>query len=411
MTKFQNEHAPRVPRVLLVHPGTQHAPRLAAELEREGMLFRFWTGVASSQRRSKLKKSYFEILTERKRRLVDIPKEKLCTLPWVEIFALLLARLPINRERLWHWRNALFQRLIPRSEIEAADVVVGFDTAAWLIGERAVHAGKKFVLDQTVAHPLSRVGTVRAAGGNETMWADAFVPRQECVRQAEAREHELAEAVVAASSFAKETLVENGVPAEKIRVIQYGVGEEWLEAGRTRRLKVRESGRPFRFLYAGYLTPRKGVGILLDAWKEMDVSGGELRLAGGGNADVGNARNVVFLGQTSRKDLLREMAEADVFVFPSLFEGFGLVLLEAMATGLPVITTPNTAGPDIFRDGREGVIVPAGDAVLLRRAMEDFLADPERARGMGQCAHELAAQYTWRRYGEEWRTLLQELCA
>lgn len=395
MTKFQNEHAPRVLRVLLVHPGTQHAPCLAAELEREGMLFRFWTGFARSKGNGK--------------RDVAIPAERLRTRAWIEMFTLALSRLRFPKEKLWHLRNALFQRLIPRSEIEAADVVVGFDTAAWLIGERAVHAGKKFVLDQTVAHPLSRAGTVRAAGGNETMWTDAFVPRQECVRQAEAREHELAEAVVAASSFAKKTLVENGVPAEKIRVIQYGVGEEWLEAGRTRRLKVRESRRHFRFLYAGYLTPRKGVGILLDAWKGMNVSGVELRLAGGGSADAENARNVVFLGQTSRKDLLREMTEADVFVFPSLFEGFGLVLLEAMAAGLPVITTPNTAGPDLFCDGREGVIVPAGDVVLLRRAMEDFLADPERARGMGQCAHELATQYTWKRYGEGWRALLHEL--
>ncbi len=386
------------PRVLLVHPGTQHAPRLAAELEREGLLFRYWTGYARSIGNGAGGK-----------RRVDIPPEKLRTMAPVEMAALVLSRMGFPKERLWHLRNGLFQRLVPQCEIEAADVVIGFDTAAWMIGGRAVHAGKKFVLDQSVAHPLSRAGAVRAAGGNETMWPGAFVPRREDVRQAESWEHRLADAVVAASSFAKQTLVENGVPADKVRVIPYGVGEEWIEAGRSRRQQSRPAGRPYRFLYAGYVTPRKGVGVLLDAWREMDVSGAELRLAGGGRADAGNARNVVLLGQTSREDLLREMQDADAFVFPSLFEGFGLVLLEAMAAGLPVITTPNTAAPDLFEDGQEGLLVPAGDPKKLRLAMEGFLADPARARVMGERAHETAAQFTWRRYAAAYAGLLRQL--
>jgi starch synthase len=108
--------------------------------------------------------------------------------------------------------------------------------------------------------------------------------------------------------------------------------------------------------------------------------------------------------------LLREMSEADVFVFPSLFEGFALVILEAMAAGLPVITTPNTAGPDLIEDGKEGLIVPAGDVEALRTAMESLLNNPERARAMGRAAHEKAKEYTWERYGERWEALVRELC-
>lgn len=399
-----NVEAERVsrPRVLLVHPGTQHAPRLAAELEREGLLFRFWTGFA---------RSADSVRGAGGKRRVDAPAEKLRTIAWVEMTALALSRMRFPKEKLWHLRNLLFQQLVPQREIEAADVVIGFDTAAWLIGGRAVRAGKKFVLDQSVAHPLSRAGTVHAAGGDETMWPEAFVPRREDVRQAEALEHRLADAVVAASSFAKKSLLENGVLEDRIHVIPYGVGDEWIEAGGARRQRPRVPGRPFRFLYAGYVTARKGVGILLDAWREMDVSGMELRLAGGGSIGAGNARNVVFLGQTSRGDMLREMAEADAFVFPSLFEGFGLVLLEAMAAGLPVITTPNTAGPDLLRHGREGLIVPAGDSRALRRAMEGLRADPAGSRSMGECAHVTAAQFTWRRYAAAYAGLLRQLCA
>jgi starch synthase len=477
MSKCVNQHALRV---LLVHPGTQHAPRLAAELHKRGLLWRFWTGVASPKERGNFERSHFDILKERKRRrVVDVPLEQLRTIGWVEMLALLMARLPVNREKLWHWRNGLFQKLVPQHEIEAADVVVGFDTSAWIIGERAKRAGKKFVLDQSVGHPLSRAKAVREAGGDETMWPDVFVSRTDVVKEAEAQEHALADMVVVASSFSKRTLVENGVAEEKTRVLPYGVGGEFLQAGAA---KIRGAGgahgahfdrdnfeilkdalpatKPFWFLYAGYLTKRKGIDVLLRAWsalqnvehgalsmehgvagqKEGGARGGgrevggsgqeasgegghfsrdnfeilkqnaELRLVGGGEQPEPLPQRVVCLGQTPREALLREMSEADVFVFPSLFEGFALVILEAMAAGLPVITTPNTAGPDLIEHGKEGLIVPAGDVKALQTAMESLLNDPERARAMGRAAHEKAKEYTWERYGERWEALVREVC-
>lgn len=477
MSKLQNQHPLRV---LLVHPGTQHAPRLAATLERLGLLWRFWTGVASPKGRGEFERSHFDILKGRKRRrVVDIPREKLRTIPWVEVLALLLARLPINKEKLWHWRNGVFQKLIPQREIEAADVVVGFDTSAWIIGERAKRAGKKFVLDQSVGHPLSRAKAVLEAGGTEEMWPQAFGERLEMVSKAEAIEHQLADVVVAASSFSKKTLVENGVPEGKIRVVPYGVGGEFVAAGAEKIRGLQDNGtkgllggargahfdrdhfdnlkedgpatsdsspvtKPFRFLYAGYLTKRKGIDVLLRAWgalrayfdranfeiltkgdrdqasaedlrltdlKLKTTTVAELRLVGGGERPEPLPVGVVCLGQTPRDALLREMSEADVFVFPSLFEGFALVILEAMAAGLPVITTPNTAGPDLIEHGKEGLIVPAGDAEALRAAMESLLNNPERARAMGRAAHEKAKEYTWERYGERWGAMLQELRA
>lgn len=500
MSKLQNQ---RPLRVLLVHPGTQHAPRLAATLERRGLLWRFWTGFAKANGRcgadyrttgrkdngtectevGNFDRDHFDVLKDRKqRRVVEIPQAKLRTIPWVEVVALALARLPINREKVWHWRNGVFQKLVPQREIEAADVVVGFDTSAWIIGERAKRAGKKFVLDQSVGHPLSRAKAVLEAGGDKEMWPQAFRERTRAVKQAEALEHELADVVVAASSFSKKTLVENGVPETKIRVIPYGVGSEFVAAGakkyggnseqdsgdRLAAYGIRQTAygmrqeaegpallpatsysrpvtKPFSFLYAGYLTKRKGIGVLMEAWeatggcglrdqgtkgltegrkdgahfdrKHSDNltdrwnEGAELRLVGGGERPEPLLAGVVCLGQTPRDALLREMSEADVFVFPSLFEGFALVILEAMAAGLPVITTPNTAGPDLIEHGKEGLIVPAGDAKALRAAMESLLNDPERTRSMGRAAHEKAKEYTWEKYGERWEAMLHELCS
>ena len=103
------------------------------------------------------------------------------------------------------------------------------------------------------------------------------------------------------------------------------------------------------------------------------------------------------------------MAKADVLVFPSLFEGFGLVLLEAMAAGLAVVTTPNTAGPDLMEDGREGKIVPAGDTAQLGQALASMVRNPAGTAEMGRRAHARAAQLTWVEYGQNYYQMLQRL--
>jgi len=141
----------------------------------------------------------------------------------------------------------------------------------------------------------------------------------------------------------------------------------------------------------------------------MEQKDVELRLAGGGKWDGIVPENIVLLGQISRRDMLREMMEADVFVFPSLFEGLGLVLLEAMAAGLAVITTPNTGGPDLIESGSEGEIVSAGDAKALRKAMEKLRSNPMLVREMGAAAHERAKEFTWGRWGRGYAEIIAEL--
>jgi glycosyltransferase involved in cell wall biosynthesis len=92
------------------------------------------------------------------------------------------------------------------------------------------------------------------------------------------------------------------------------------------------------------------------------------------------------------------MAAHDVFVLPSLFEGFGLVLLEAMAMGLPVITTPNTAGPDLITDGEEGFLVPIRSAEAIAEQLELLRADRARRDSMSDGARRRAAEFTWTDY-------------
>jgi glycosyltransferase involved in cell wall biosynthesis len=110
---------------------------------------------------------------------------------------------------------------------------------------------------------------------------------------------------------------------------------------------------------------------------------------------------VRYLASVPHTQLNQHYINANVFVFPSLVEGFGLVLLEAMACGIPVITTPNTAGPDIITDGVEGFIIPIRDVDALKEKIEWCYGHPAELAEMGRAARRKAEQLTWTRYQQQ----------
>jgi glycosyltransferase involved in cell wall biosynthesis len=168
----------------------------------------------------------------------------------------------------------------------------------------------------------------------------------------------------------------------------------FVEAGRGRHRREAE------VLYAGVLVPGKGVLDLLEAFGRLApmIPGSRLRLIGQERharyADrlrahvraAGLEGRVAFVGQLPQADLARHMARAAVLVLPSHSEGLGRVVLEAMATGAPVVTTRAGALPEIVEDGVTGFLVPVGDVAALAERLAWVLRHPEAARDMGQRA-------------------------
>lgn len=145
---------------------------------------------------------------------------------------------------------------------------------------------------------------------------------------------------------------------------------------------------PFVFLWAGRLEHVKGLDLLLKAVKSLEEKGhGEfkLRLAGKGAlreeleqqaVDLGIQDRVTFLGRLSRKEMRVEMQGANCFVLPSRYEAFGVVLIEAMATGLPVIAT-RSGGPDSIVDTENGLLISPGNIAELTQAMEQIMSNSD----------------------------------
>ena len=95
------------------------------------------------------------------------------------------------------------------------------------------------------------------------------------------------------------------------------------------------------------------------------------------------------------------MSQADVFVLPTLDEGFAAVQLQAMACGLPLLTTTNSGGEDVLREGREGFVVPIRNPEALAEKIDWFASHPQERRAMGHSAVTASAGFTWDRYGDE----------
>jgi glycosyltransferase involved in cell wall biosynthesis len=159
---------------------------------------------------------------------------------------------------------------------------------------------------------------------------------------------------------------------------------------------------PVRFLFVGRLEAGKGVLPLLDAWAGVRAEA-ELTLVGEGSLGERIRERVArasmppvrVTGHLDREGIAEQYARADVFVFPSVSDPWGLVINEAMASGLPVVTTTAPGGvDDLVVDGENGIVVAPFDAGSLRAAMDDLARDPERRRAMGMRSGERIAAQT-----------------
>ena len=210
-------------------------------------------------------------------------------------------------------------------------------------------------------------------------------------------ETKMAESWLVASSFTKQTLVETGVPADRIRVIPYGIDVDKYNFAKNNSSRR----KPIQLLFVGTIGQRKGIKYLLDALDALPASAVELTVCGRAVDDLNlfrNKANVRVHPSISAQGLMDAYQAADVFVFPSLAEGFAQVLLEAMAAGLPIISTTRTAAPDLIRQGQEGFVIEPGNVPEIVNAIEYFLKRPEAIRTMGNAARLRAELFTWSRF-------------
>ena len=380
---------------------------MPAILERAGLLERFYTDLCGNVGlgRGLLSGKHLPLIGSRLARLGarQVPKEIIAKTHTFESACL--------RAQLFNFccskdPQGRFQRLIQMSQVRARAMIrQGFGSATHVYsmlsegGEFLTEAHRRGL--KVVSEIYILLATERVMLAERRAFPD-WEP--ETPDYASLRRRFLKEDIIMArthfyicpSEAVRDDLVRHwGVATERAMVVPYGMNPQWLAL----------EPKPQRgsVLFVGTAELRKGIHYLAMAAEKL-ISRGlncEFRVAGNVTDQVRRqpvCRHLNFLGRVPRDRIHKEFQQADVFVLPSLAEGSAEVTYEALACGVPVITTK--AAGSVVRDGVEGRIVPERASEMLAEAIQELVEDRQKRDRMAHAARDRAREYTWERYGE-----------
>ena len=210
-------------------------------------------------------------------------------------------------------------------------------------------------------------------------------------------ETSMASKYIVASSFTRASLVEHGANAADITVIPYGV-----DLQRFRPAATPPNNEKLELLFVGRINQRKGIKYLLQALSLLDSQQVHLTICGRVVDDLALfkpfADRITIRPSVSSADLIAAYQAADLFVFPSVAEGFAQVLLESLASGLPILSTTHTAAPDLIQDGVQGFITEPRRPDLLAGRIQWALDHRAGLTAMRAEARRCAESFTWQRF-------------
>ncbi len=393
----------------MAHPGTQHSHQAALALQKVGMLQNYVTGfyykttgvlaklvqILPSKYASKLER---ELLRRRKEYL---HQNLIRTYSMLELIYVLSTRLKFTRKwssNILHWRNKNFDKKVARMvEMTRPAAVICFDTCAINTFNACKDTGAIAILDQSVGHLKSGVRILREEAELHPEFASTLLGSiPDWLVEQSMAEALAADKVLVASEYVKNTLIENGVTPSRIYVLPYGV-----DINRFHPIIKPDDGI-FRILFVGGISQRKGVKYLLEAFKQINLFDAELVLVGGeaGLNDLKSYEGIFrHLPHVPYREVHTLFQSADIFVYPSLHEGSALAIYEALASGLPVITTPNSGS--VVRDGIEGFVVPIRDIESLMEKILLLYNNKELRGRMSVQARKRAESFTWQAYHQK----------
>jgi glycosyltransferase involved in cell wall biosynthesis len=409
--------------VAVFHPGTQHSWQTALALQQLGRLVWYATSIFYQPDRFpyRLERYLPGVLARRlhaefrrfSHPVVDPALVRTSGMAeWVERVA---ARAGFRElaMRIDRFGNDRFVAQIARDIASDAPFALwGYNGSSLTSFELARRYGRTCILDRTN-------GDFRAY--NDAMaliqnrYGDWFLPMERSVSADEIarddREYSIADTILAGSPFAAATIRERAsdpAVAGKVRVLNYCF-DEALFAGVPPPL-LRDRKAPLRFLFLGLAIPRKGIHHVLEAILQIPASQAELTIVGDlkvpAKAFAPYADRVTYIPTVARADVPSMMAAHDVFLFPSYFEGAGITLYEALASGCGLIQSRNAA---LAATPETGIMLDRVDTETLLAAMVEAISDRDRVEGWRAAAQAEARNYSFAIYRRNISDLLDQL--
>jgi glycosyltransferase involved in cell wall biosynthesis len=377
-------------KVTLSCVGRFHHFDLARELHAAGWLDRIHTGYP----RFKLRDA-------------GLPAEKIDTFPWLQTLYMAQARWPRRSVGLGRaleraaerWHDAHVAQVL-----RPCDVFVGLSGHNTQAGQRAQALGARWICDRGSSHIVYQDKMLRE---EHARWGIPFSGVPSWAMEAEQIEYASCDLITVPSTFAANTFLAAGFPASKVKRIPYGV-----DLTRFTPVAIPPAGR-FDVMFVGNVGVQKGIPYLIEAFRNFRHPRKSLKIIGAIEPAFRpwvrqvRAEGVEFLGPRPQDELKEHLSRSHLFVLPSVQDGFGMVLAQAMACGCPAVATVNTGGPDLISPGEDGFIVPIRDAAALTAVMHRLADEPQLRERMGLAARASVLRLGgWSAYGSAFRSTL-----
>lgn len=411
------------PRISLIHPmGNPNSREAALALWETGLLYEIITTIAYNPKGWVSR--YLNLLPKKiKNRVADELGRRtwiapngvfIRSHPWQEAMRIALIRTGLNNylgfslQETVDFIYAAIDRHVSQHHLQGLDAVYAYEDGAFATFKAAKQQGILCLYDLPILfYRMSRdIQTQEANRFPE--FASALQAAREPAWKIERKEQEikLADHIFVASSFVKNSLLEAGIKTEKISVIPFGAPIDYF-------YPKSKTDKVFRVLFVGRVGPRKGVHYLLQAWQQLQLPEAELLIVGINEFPAGYLEQygdgIRYVPSVPHTSLNEYYSSANVLVLPSLVEGLPLVVLEAMACGIPIITTPNAGVSDIITNGVEGFIVPVRDVEAVKEKLEWCYSHTIELAEMGQSARKQAEQLTWSLYRQRLASRVKQL--
>ncbi len=338
-----------------------------------------------------------------RRKISQVPPRLVRSYPFWEAARSVLARSgasPVLIDRAWDRMAHAFDARAAQRHVPRAQAVVAFEYTALASFTRAKAEGVARVLhlpslDSRAFDEIERrekAAWPELAGRHDAYFAGKFERRYARRRAEIAR----ADVIIANSALTRRSHVAAGADPEKVFAVPLGAPPPIGEAG----LRDERRGKPLSIVWAGTFMPRKGAHYFLEAWRALRPRQ-SARATIFGQVVVPERllasppEGLEFRGSVPRSELFAAYETADVLVFPTLSDGFGMVVAEALAHGLPVITTDQAGASDLIEHGHNGLVIPAGNADALKEALQWCLDNRAALQEMRFAALETARRHQW----------------
>lgn len=397
--------------ILLSHAGKQHSYKLAISIQKLGRLKTFITSSYYDPSRfpDKLFAKFLSFNRFLAKRYEPYLSRRVKRFFVFEIPELILRGLFGNSSFISNvvcLRDELFDMFVAKTQVKNCKIFWGFQGSCLESLKVAKKNGMTTFLELATGHVKTAITILEEEKKKNPEWADSisnlYFPNW-YLRRLE-QEPFVSDYCIVASEFTKKTLEGVGIESRKIIKLPLGVDLERF------RFKERVIKDPFQIIFVGGVGQRKGIKYLLEAVKLLNSDKIRLKIigpiVGKGKAIKKYSKFYDYLGVLGNAEIVKHMHDSDCLVLPSLFEGFGLVIPEAMATGMPVVASPNSAAPEIIREGVDGFVVEPADICGLAGRIHWMACNRKKIIEMGISAAERAREFSWDKHTERLADIL-----